>query len=178
MKKVVIHTDGGCHGNPGPGGWAAILSHGKHTREISGGEPATTNNRMELLAAIEALKALKNPCAVEFHTDSKYLKNGVTCWLHTWKRNGWKTSAKKVVKNADLWRELDRVAPLHQVEWKWVKGHAGDTGNERCDKLANEEIAKIKNAFSSAQLKELLAQFSAKDAETQGELAELLPPSP
>jgi ribonuclease HI len=133
MKKVVIHTDGGCHGNPGPGGWAAILSHGKHTREISGGEPATTNNRMELLAAIEALKALKNPCAVEFHTDSKYLKNGVTCWLHTWKRNGWKTSAKKVVKNADLWRELDRVAPLHQVEWKWVKGHAGDTGNERCD---------------------------------------------
>jgi ribonuclease HI len=169
MKKVVIHTDGGCHGNPGPGGWAAILSHGKHTREISGGEPATTNNRMELLAAIEALKALKNPCAVEFHTDSKYLKNGVTCWLHTWKRNGWKTSAKKVVKNADLWRELDRVAPLHQVEWKWVKGHAGDTGNERCDKLANEEIAKIKNAFSSAQLKELLAQFSAKDGEPVSE---------
>ena len=178
MKKVVIHTDGGCHGNPGPGGWAAILSHGTHTREISGGEPATTNNRMELLAAIEALKALKGSCHVEFHTDSKYLKNGVSSWLHTWKRNGWKTSAKKAVKNADLWRELDRVAPLHQVEWKWVKGHAGDTGNERCDKLANEEIAKIKNAFSSAQLKELLAQFSAKDGHEQGELAELLPPSP
>jgi ribonuclease HI len=169
MKKVVIHTDGGCHGNPGPGGWAAILSHGPHTREISGGEPATTNNRMELLAAIEALKALKKPCAVEFHTDSKYLKNGISAWLHNWKRNGWKTAAKKAVKNADLWRELDLLAPLHKVEWKWVKGHAGHAGNERCDELANIEIAKIKQAFSTAQLKELLAQFSAEEAEPVSE---------
>lgn len=169
MKKVVIHTDGGCHGNPGPGGWAAILSHGSHTKEISGGEPATTNNRMELLAAIEALKALTQPCHVEFHTDSKYLKNGISAWLHNWKRNGWKTSAKKPVKNADLWKQLDLLAPLHQIEWKWVKGHAGHAGNERCDELANIEIVKIKQVFSSAQLKELLAQFTAEEAESVSE---------
>ena len=109
MKKVVVHSDGGCHGNPGPGGWAATLAHGDHLREISGGDPATTNNRMELLAAIEALKTLKEACEVEFHTDSTYLKNGVTSWMATWKRNGWRTTAKKPVKNEDLWRALDEV---------------------------------------------------------------------
>ncbi len=165
MKKVVIHSDGACHGNPGPGGWAAVLAFGPHTREVSGGTPATTNNRMELLAAIEALKALKEPCAVEFHTDSEYLKNGVTSWVRIWKSNGWKTKAKKPVKNEDLWRALDAVVAQHQVKWHWVKGHAGHAGNERCDQLANEEIAKIKSAFSAGQLKELLAQFAASAAE-------------
>ncbi len=166
VKRVVIHTDGGCHGNPGPGGWAAILSHGPHTKEISGGAPATTNNRMELLAAIEALKALTQPCCVEFHTDSKYLKNGISAWLHNWKRNGWKTAAKKPVKNADLWQELDRLVPRHQVEWKWVKGHAGDKGNERCDELATSEINKLKTTYSPGQLKELLALFLTKNSDT------------
>jgi ribonuclease HI len=162
MKKVVIHSDGGCHGNPGPGGWAATLAHGPHLREISGGDPATTNNRMELLAAIEALKTLKEACHVEFHTDSTYLKNGVTSWMTTWKRNGWRTTAKKPVKNEDLWRALDEVTPIHRVEWKWVKGHSGQEGNERCDQLANEEIAKIKAAYSTDQLQEFLAVFILK----------------
>ena len=162
MKTVVIHSDGGCHGNPGPGGWAATLAHGTHLREISGGDPATTNNRMELLAAIEALKTLKEACHVEFHTDSTYLKNGVTSWMATWKRNGWRTTAKKPVKNEDLWRALDEVTPIHRVEWKWVKGHSGQEGNERCDQLANEEIAKIKAAYTSDQLQEFLAIFNLK----------------
>ena len=165
MKKVVIHSDGACHGNPGPGGWAAVLSYGPHTREISGGTPATTNNRMELLAAIEALKALKEPCEVEFHTDSEYLKNGISAWLPVWKRNGWRTKSKKPVKNEDLWRALDSIAPKHDVKWNWLKGHAGHAGNERCDQLANDEIAKIKKAFSAEQLKDRLVQFSARDSE-------------
>ncbi len=165
MKKIIIHSDGGCHGNPGPGGWAAVLSHGSHTREISGGDPATTNNRMELLAAMEALKILKTPREVEFHTDSTYLKNGISTWLPIWKRNGWRTTAKKAVKNDDLWRSLDLLVPLHHITWKWVKGHAGHAGNERCDALANEEIAKIKNSFTPAQLKELLTQFLARNEE-------------
>lgn len=170
MKNVVIHSDGGCHGNPGPGGWAAVLSYGEHTREISGGAAATTNNRMELLAAIEALRTLKQPCRVEFHTDSEYLKNGVTKWVRGWKRNGWKTSAKKPVKNEDLWRAIDAEATRHEVKWHWVKGHAGDAGNERCDVLANEAIAKIKQAHTSAQLKAALAEFTAAQTpvETEG----------
>jgi len=162
LKKVVIHSDGGCHGNPGPGGWAAILAHGPHIREISGGEPATTNNRMELRAAIEALKTLKEACHIQFHTDSTYLKNGVTAWIAIWKRNGWRTTAKKPVKNGDLWRALDEVTPIHRVEWKWVKGHAGHAGNERCDQLANEEIAKIKAAYTSDQLQKFLGVFTLK----------------
>lgn len=167
MKKVVIHSDGGCHGNPGPGGWAAVLEYGQHKRELSGGVPATTNNRMELQAAIEALRALKEPCAVEFYTDSEYVKNGVSGWLVNWKRNGWRTKSKKPVKNEDLWRALDSSVSKHKVEWHWLKGHAGHIGNERCDQLANEEIAKIKKTFSVEQLKALLAQFSAKDDSDQ-----------
>jgi len=167
MKKVVIHSDGACHGNPGPGGWAAILEHGQHKRELSGGVPATTNNRMELQAAIEALNALKEPCEIAFYTDSEYLKNGVSSWLLNWRRNGWRTKSKKPVKNEDLWRALDVHASKHQVEWHWLKGHAGHVGNERCDQLANVEIAKIKKEFNPEQLKELLAQFSAKDAAEQ-----------
>ena len=163
MKKVVIHSDGGCHGNPGPGGWAAILEYGPHDRELSGGVPATTNNRMELQAAIEALSVLKESCDVEFYTDSEYVKNGVSGWLSNWKRNGWRTKSKKPVKNEDLWRSLDCHVSKHQVKWHWIKGHAGHVGNERCDQLANAEIAKIKKAFGPKQLKALLTQFSAKD---------------
>jgi ribonuclease HI len=163
MKKVVIHSDGGCHGNPGPGGWAAVLEFGQNKRELSGGAPATTNNRMELQAAIEALNALKEPCEVEFYTDSEYVKNGVSEWLSHWKRNGWRTKSKKPVKNEDLWRALDSSVAQHKVAWHWLKGHAGHSGNERCDQLANEEIAKIKKMFNSEQLKSLLAQFSARD---------------
>lgn len=169
MKKVVIHSDGGCHGNPGPGGWAAVLAYGEHTREISGGAAATTNNRMELLAAIEALRALKQPCSVQFHTDSEYLKNGVTKWVRGWKRNGWKTSAKKPVKNEDLWRALDVEARRHEVKWHWVKGHAGDAGNERCDVLANEAIAQIKKTHTPAQLKAALAEFAAAQTPVEAE---------
>lgn len=167
MKKVVIHSDGACHGNPGPGGWAAVLEYGQHKRELSGGVPATTNNRMELQGAIEALNALKEPCEVEFFTDSEYVKNGVSEWLSKWKRNGWIAKSRKPVKNEDLWRTLDAHASRHQVNWQWLKGHAGHIGNERCDQLANAEIAKIKKAFSLEQLKELLAQFSAKDSAEQ-----------
>ena len=162
MKKVVIHSDGACHGNPGPGGWAAVLEYGQTRRELSGGVPATTNNRMELQAAIEALDALKEPCQVAFYTDSEYVKNGVSGWLFNWKRNGWRTNAKKPVKNAHLWRLLDSSVSRHKVEWHWLKGHAGHVGNERCDQLATEEIAKIKKAFNPDQLKAALAQFSAE----------------
>jgi ribonuclease HI len=172
MKKVVIHSDGGCHGNPGPGGWAAVLEHGQTKRELSGGVPATTNNRMELQAAIEALNALKEPCEVEFHTDSEYVKNGVTGWLVNWKRNGWRTKSKKPVKNEDLWHALDSAVARHKIEWHWLKGHAGHPGNERCDQLANEEIAKVKKMFNREQLKSFLADFTSKNdaGQTPGEL--------
>ena len=167
MKLVVIHSDGGCHGNPGPGGWAATLSHEHHHRELIGGEPATTNNRMELQAAIEALNALKETCEVEFFTDSEYVKNGVTSWLKTWKRNGWRTKAKQPVKNADLWRALDAATTRHKVKWNWVKGHAGHDGNERCDLLANEAIAKVKKTFTPEQLKAALTQFVSNNKPEQ-----------
>lgn len=163
MKKVVIHSDGGCHGNPGPGGWATVLEYGQSKRELSGGIPATTNNRMELQAAIEALNALKEPCEVEFYTDSEYVRNGVSDWLSNWKKNGWRTKSKKSVKNEDLWRALDASMVKHKVDWRWLKGHAGHVGNERCDYLANQEIAKIKKTFSPDQLKSMLAQFAAKN---------------
>ena len=161
MKKIIIHSDGGCHGNPGPGGWAAVLEYGGHRKELSGGVAATTNNRMELQAAIESLNALKEPCEVEFHTDSQYVKNGVTSWMFQWKRNGWRTKAKKPVKNADLWQALDAAVSKHKITWKWVKGHAGHAGNERCDELANLAIDGIKKKFTRAQLKELLTEFNA-----------------
>jgi ribonuclease HI len=142
-KKVVVHTDGACSGNPGPGGWGAILEFDGHVRELSGGEPATTNNRMELTGAIEALRALKSAAhPVELHTDSEYLKKGITQWIHGWKRNGWRTSARAPVKNADLWRALDELASRHDVEWRWVKGHAGHNLNERADELARQGMAK------------------------------------
>lgn len=142
-KMVRIHTDGACRGNPGPGGWGALLEHAGRTRELKGGELDTTNNRMELTAAIEALNALKQRCLVELHTDSNYLRQGITQWLPRWQANGWKTAAKKPVKNADLWRLLDRAAARHQVEWHWVKGHAGNPGNEAADALANAGVDEV-----------------------------------
>lgn len=137
------------------------MSYGRHNREVSGGEPATTNNRMELRAAIEALNALKESCEVEFFTDSEYVKNGVTTWLATWKTNGWRTKSKKPVKNEDLWRALDGAVTRHKIKWNWLKGHSGNDGNERCDLLANEAIANIKKALGPEQLKVALAQFAS-----------------
>ncbi len=138
MKRVQLITDGACLGNPGRGGWAAILRYGDHKRELAGSSPQTTNNRMELTAAIEGLKALKEPCEVEIVTDSEYLKNGITRWIHGWKRNGWKSSAKKPVLNQDLWTELDRLVARHKVHWTWTKGHASHADNNRADELAAE----------------------------------------
>ena len=141
MTPVVIATDGACKGNPGPGGWGAILRAGGRTRELSGFEPHTTNNRMELLAAIEALNALTKPCAVTLSTDSVYVRDGITKWIHGWQKNGWRTAAKAPVKNADLWQALLAAAAAHRIDWRWVKGHAGDPDNERADALANEAIS-------------------------------------
>ena len=139
-ERVVIHTDGACSGNPGPGGWGAVLSFRGTTRELCGGEARTTNNRMELMAAIQALEALKRPTTARIVTDSVYVKEGITRWIERWKANGWKTAGRKPVKNVDLWHRLDAALAAHTVEWRWVKGHAGDPGNERADALAREAI--------------------------------------
>jgi ribonuclease HI len=136
--QVIIHTDGACSGNPGPGGWGAILQFGDKSRELKGGELATTNNRMELMAAIQALEALTRDCRVELHTDSQYVMKGISEWIHNWKRRGWLTADKKPVKNDDLWKRLDAARLRHQVDWRWVKGHAGHELNERADQLARE----------------------------------------
>jgi len=141
--KVSIFTDGACSGNPGPGGWGAILHFNGTEKELSGGERDTTNNRMEMMAAIEALKALKKPCTVTLVSDSKYLKDGITTWIHNWKKNGWRTAARKPVKNADLWQALEKAIEKHDVTWEWVKGHAGHPENERADALARSEILKL-----------------------------------
>jgi len=140
---VTIFTDGACSGNPGPGGWGAILISGAHEREICGGEPATTNNRMELMAAIQALEALKRPCKVELHTDSQYVRKGITEWIGGWKARGWRTADKKPVKNEDLWKRLDEARARHQVDWRWVKGHNGHELNERADGLANKGMTEM-----------------------------------
>jgi ribonuclease HI len=139
--RVSIWTDGACSGNPGPGGWGAILRYGAHEQELKGGEALTTNNRMELTAAIEALESLKRPCQVSLHTDSQYMRGGVTGWLDSWKRNGWRTADRKPVKNEDLWRRLDAAAERHDVKWLWVRGHAGDVDNERADCLARQGMS-------------------------------------
>ena len=136
--QVVIHTDGACSGNPGPGGWGAVLQYGGKERELKGGELATTNNRMELMAAIQALEALTRDCKVELHTDSQYVQKGIHEWIHGWKKRGWLTADKKPVKNEDLWKRLDAARLRHQVDWRWVKGHAGHELNERADQLARE----------------------------------------
>ncbi|WP_375395820.1 ribonuclease HI [uncultured Sphingomonas sp.] len=138
LTHVEIATDGACKGNPGPGGWGALIRSGAHEKELSGGEALTTNNRMELTAAIEALKALSRPCAVTLSTDSRYVMDGLTKWIHGWQRNGWRTADKKPVKNAELWQALLAAAGPHVIDWKWVKGHAGHPDNERCDRLASD----------------------------------------
>jgi len=142
VKVVQIYTDGACKGNPGPGGWGAVLQYGDQEKQLFGGEDNTTNNRMELMAAIEALAALKRTCEVKLTTDSQYVRKGITEWMKNWKRNGWKTAAKKPVKNADLWQRLDEEVQRHSVEWHWVKGHSGHPGNELADDLANRGAAK------------------------------------
>ena len=139
-ETVEIFSDGACKGNPGPGGWGVLLRYGKHEKQLYGGEPETTNNRMELMAVIEGLQRLKRSSRVRVITDSQYVKNGITQWIHNWKRNGWKTAARQPVKNADLWQLLDREVAKHQVEWQWVKGHAGHPENELADRLANKGI--------------------------------------
>jgi ribonuclease HI len=144
LSTVIIHTDGACSGNPGPGGWGAVLQYGHTVKELKGGAQLTTNNQMELTAAIEALTALKRPCQIELHTDSNYVKDGLTKWIHGWKKNGWRTADKKPVKNAELWQALDAATQRHTINWHWVKGHAGDEMNERADELANEGMAPFK----------------------------------
>ena len=144
MAEVEIYTDGACSGNPGPGGWGVVLISGGHRRELSGGEPQTTNNRMEMTAAIKALEALKRPCRVRLHTDSVYLKDGITRWIHKWKQNGWRTANKKPVKNTELWTRLDDLLEHHDIEWLWVKGHAGHPENERADELARDGMEPYK----------------------------------
>jgi len=148
-NRVIVHTDGACSGNPGPGGWGAILQWNGHTRELKGGEPHTTNNRMELMAAIRALEALKRSCEVEIHTDSQYLRDGITKWIHGWKRNGWRTADKKPVKNAELWQRLDAALATHRVSWHWVRGHSGHDLNERADELARAAITEMRDAARS-----------------------------
>lgn len=143
MAEVEIYTDGACRGNPGPGGWAAILSSRGHRREIHGAEARTTNNRMELMAAIKGLEALKRPCRVSLYTDSEYLMKGVTEWLANWKRRNWRTSARKEVRNRDLWERLDALSSKHDIRWQWVRGHAGNAGNEAADRLANRAIDEL-----------------------------------
>ena len=143
---VVIFTDGACSGNPGPGGWGAVLMYGAKEKEICGGEPGTTNNRMELMAAIQALEALNKPCKVELHTDSQYVRNGITQWLPSWKARGWKTADRKPVKNEDLWRRLDQARLRHDVDWRWVKGHAGHELNERADGLARKGLEEARGS--------------------------------
>lgn len=143
-EPVIIYTDGACKGNPGPGGWGVLLSYKGKEKELCGGELETTNNRMELMAAIQALESLNRECSVKLHTDSKYVSQGITEWIANWKKRGWKTATNKPVKNEDLWRRLDSAIQRHHIEWVWVKGHAGDAGNERADSLANQGIINLK----------------------------------
>ena len=144
MQEVTLYTDGACKGNPGAGGWGALLQSGKHSKELFGGEVNTTNNRMELTAVIQGLAALKRPCIVNIYTDSQYVKNGMQQWIHNWKARGWKTAAKQPVKNIELWQALDEAVSKHQIQWHWVKGHAGDPGNEKADELANRGVELVK----------------------------------
>ena len=146
---IIIYTDGACRGNPGPGGWGALLQAGPHEKALCGGEAHTTNNRMELTAVIRALQALKRPTAVQIHTDSQYVQKGISEWIHNWKRRGWLTADKQPVKNVDLWKTLDELTSAHQIDWRWVKGHAGHPGNERADQLANQGIDELQRGVRS-----------------------------
>src|ERR1051325_7172446 len=150
QQRITIYTDGACSGNPGPGGWGAILSFGDHEKGLMGGEENTTNNRMELMAAISALEALKRPCSVDLYTDSKYVRDGISGWIKKWKQNGWKTADKKPVKNVDLWQRLDAALEHHRVQWHWVKGHAGHAENERADQLARDGLVAARAGATGA----------------------------
>lgn len=152
MKHIFIYTDGACRGNPGPGGWGALLRYGTHERTLHGSEQNTTNNRMELMAAIKALEALQESCQVELYTDSQYVQKGISEWMHSWKKNNWKKSDKQPVKNADLWQELDKEARRHQVTWHWVKGHSGHPENDLADSLANQAIDALLGINSSSRI--------------------------
>ena len=143
MNEVEIYTDGACRGNPGPGGWGVWMIAGGHEKELFGGDADTTNNRMELMAVIEALRALKRPCKVVLHTDSQYVQKGISEWIHKWKARGWRTADKKLVKNVDLWMELDQARVQHDIDWRWIKGHAGHEGNEKADQLANKGVDSV-----------------------------------
>jgi len=143
-EEVLIYTDGACKGNPGPGGWGVILNYKENLKELYGGDPETTNNRMELMAAIQAFEALKKPCRVKINTDSKYVLQGITEWMPNWKKRGWKTASKAPVKNEDLWRRLDAAISQHEVNWQWIKGHSGNIGNDRADSLANVGIEELR----------------------------------
>ena len=143
LNEVEIYTDGACRGNPGPGGWGAWMISGDHEKELFGGDTNTTNNRMELMAVIEALRSLKRPCRVVIHTDSQYVQKGISEWIHNWKARGWKTADKKPVKNVDLWMELDQATGQHEIDWRWIKGHAGHEGNEKADQLANKGVDSV-----------------------------------
>ncbi len=155
LSKVEIYADGACKGNPGTGGWGALLRSGQHKKEIFGGEEATTNNRMELMAVIQALQTLNRPCEVTVYTDSQYVQKGITEWIHGWKKRGWKTADKEPVKNADLWQQLDKAQAGHQMQWRWVRGHAGNAGNERADQLANRGVASLRASSSGASAKQV-----------------------
>ena len=161
MKEVTIYSDGACRGNPGPGGWGAILMYRHHRREVQGNEKATTNNRMELQAAIGALEMLKEPCRVNFITDSEYVKNGISKWISSWEARGWRTRSKEPVKNVDLWKRLAALTRRHEIHWQWVRGHSGNPENERCDALANEAIDQLQKECAPHQLKNSLHGFQA-----------------
>lgn len=150
MKVIHIYTDGACRGNPGPGGWGAILRHGQHEKHLFGAQTHTTNNRMELMAAIEAIAAIKEPCQIELTTDSQYLRKGISEWIHQWKKNRWRTASKQPVKNQDLWETLDRLIQSHQIQWHWIKGHSGHPENELADSLANRAIDELLQKASSS----------------------------
>jgi ribonuclease HI len=150
LPHVIVHTDGACSGNPGPGGWGAVLKFGDIEKELKGGEPNTTNNRMELLAAISALEAMKRPVTVDIYTDSQYVRGGITGWIHNWKRNGWRTADKKPVKNMDLWQRLDAALKTHDIRWHWIKGHAGHAENERADQLARDGLRESRESRRSS----------------------------
>jgi len=162
LERVTIHTDGGCNPNPGPGGWACVLTSGPYRKELKGGELATTNNRMELMAAVQALNALRKPCSVDLFTDSEYLQQGVTAWMPRWKENGWRRRVRrrwKPVKNEDLWRSIDKAASQHTIKWHWIPAHSGHTENEWCDKLVAQEIERIRAKYSPAELERALSEF-------------------
>lgn len=162
--SVTLYTDGGCQGNPGPGAWACVVLYQKHAWELSGAEPATTNNRMEIQAAIRGFRALNRPCNVQVFTDSDYLRQGITTWIEGWRRRGWRTKEGGPVKNQDLWSELDSLARIHEVDWQWLKGHAGHRWNERCDSLATRAIERLRSEVSPGQLAEALERFRRTQA--------------